>query len=79
MARPSSPRALRLAVAALALLGAACGGGGGRGGPVHPPVAALLPDFSLPDVNPASARFGDDVSPRQYLTQASAWYFGHAT
>lgn len=38
-----------------------------------------LPDFQLEDVNPASARFGEVISPRDYLDQASAWYFGHAT
>lgn len=37
------------------------------------------PDFQLPDVNPASARFGESVSPRDYLDQTSAWYFGHST
>ncbi|MEO8495831.1 MAG: hypothetical protein ABI614_12220 [Planctomycetota bacterium] len=38
-----------------------------------------LPDFHLADVNPASARFGETVSPRDYLSQVSAWYFGHST
>ena len=38
-----------------------------------------LPDFQLEDVNPASARFGETVSPRDYLSQVSAWYFGHST
>ena len=37
------------------------------------------PDFQLEDVNPDSARFGEDVSPRDYLSQVSAWYFGHST
>ena len=37
------------------------------------------PDFQLEDVNPASARFGETVSPRDYLSQVSAWYFGHST
>ena len=37
------------------------------------------PDFSLEDVNSASERGGDTVSPRDYLGQTSAWYFGHAT
>ena len=36
-------------------------------------------NFSLPDVNPASATYGQDVSPRDYLGQVSAWYFGDAT
>jgi hypothetical protein len=38
-----------------------------------------LPDFALSDVNPASGTFGQAVSPRDYLQQVSAWYFGHAT
>lgn len=38
-----------------------------------------LPDFSLPDVNPQSPRSGESVSPRDYLGQVSAWYFGHST
>lgn len=35
-------------------------------------------DFSLVDVNPASARSGQNVSPRDYLGHVSAWYFGHS-
>lgn len=38
-----------------------------------------LPDFSLPDVNTSSRRRGitaQPVSPRNYLHQATAWYFG---
>ena len=35
--------------------------------------------FELPDVNPNSATHETDVSPRDYLDQVSAWYFGHAT
>lgn len=38
-----------------------------------------MPDFALTDLNPASARSGEIISPRDYLDQASAWYFGHAT
>ena len=38
-----------------------------------------LADFSLEDVNPTSPRFGQSVSPSDYLGQVSAWYFGHAT
>jgi hypothetical protein len=37
------------------------------------------PAFQLEDVNPASPRFGESVSPRDYLSQVSAWYFGHST
>jgi hypothetical protein len=36
-------------------------------------------DFALVDVNPASASHNQPVSPRDYLQQVSAWYFGHAT
>ena len=36
-------------------------------------------DFSLPDVNPNSASFQAQISPRDYLQQVSGWYFGHAT
>ena len=39
----------------------------------------LMPDFTLVDVNPNSGRYQMDVSPRDYLGQRSAWYFGHAT
>ena len=38
-----------------------------------------MADFQLIDVNSASARFGQSVSPRDYLSQVSAWYFGHST
>jgi len=37
-----------------------------------------LPDFSLPDVNANSSRYQETVSPRDYLGQISAWYFGDA-
>lgn len=42
-------------------------------------TADSMPDFAVPDVNPASPRFSQDVSPRDYLGQISAWYFGHST
>ena len=38
-----------------------------------------MPDFSLTDVNPASPTNEQAVSPRDYLQQVSAWYFGHST
>lgn len=38
-----------------------------------------LPDFSVVDVNADSARYQETVSPRDYLGQISAWYFGSAT
>jgi hypothetical protein len=43
------------------------------------PTASAAPDFSLQDVNPNSSTSAQMVSPRQYLDQISAWYFGHAT
>lgn len=39
----------------------------------------VAPDFSLIDVNPSSSTAGKAVSPRDYLGQISAWYFGHST
>lgn len=48
--------------------------------PVNPgPGAGQVPDFSLVDVNPTSATADQAVSPRDYLTKVSAWYFGHST
>ena len=44
-----------------------------------PTLGALASDFAVSDVNPNSARHGEAVSPRDYLGQVSAWYFGHAT
>jgi len=66
---------LPLALAALALLVAGCGDS--VTGPK--PGASAMPDFSLADVNPASGTFARAVSPRQFLGQVSAWYFGHST
>jgi hypothetical protein len=53
-------------------------GGAGNAGPTHGFVAEA-PDFSLMDVNATSASYQQQVSPRDYLQQVSAWYFGHAT
>ena len=36
-------------------------------------------DFSLVDVNPNSETYNQAISPRDYLGEVSAWYFGHAT
>lgn len=46
--------------------------------PKDPPWE-IVPDFSLPDVNPNSASFGTNLSPLDFLGSISAWYFGHAT
>ncbi len=56
--------------------GEAMGGSGGQSGLM---VGDLVPDFSLIDQNPASPTGGDPVSPRDYLTRVSGWYFGHST
>lgn len=42
-------------------------------------VGGLVPDFSLPDVNPASPSAGATVSPRDYAGVVTGWYFGHST
>jgi len=59
---------------ALALLATACSDD-------HPtdPASQAVTEFVLVDVNPNSATGGQQVSPRDYLQKASAWYFGHAT
>jgi len=66
---------LRFGVAALAagLLLPACDDSG-SGGPPGP-----MPDFQLQDVNPQSVSYNTAVSPRNYLTYVSAWFFGWAT
>ncbi len=38
-----------------------------------------MPDFALFDLNPNSPTSGEQVSPRQFLGEISAWYFGHST
>lgn len=43
------------------------------------PAGEQPPDFVLVDVNPASPSYMLEVSPRDKLDQASAWYFGHST
>lgn len=47
----------------------------------EPPVpdAEALLDFSVIDVNANSVRYQAAVSPRDYLGQISAWYFGLST
>ena len=41
--------------------------------------ANAQPDFHLTDVNTTSTSFDTAVSPRDYLEEVSAWYFGHST
>lgn len=48
-----------------------------HGGDVLSPSA--MPDFELTDLNPTSPRFGEVVSPRDYLQEVSGWYFTHST
>ena len=48
-----------------------------NGEPLVAPDAAM--DFALLDVNATSPSAGREVSPRDYLGQVSAWYFGHST
>ena len=71
---------LSLAISCAGFLGACTAIVPDDGGqePLEPAVDAM-PDFSLTDVNPASARFGEEISPRDYLGKVSAWYFGHST
>jgi hypothetical protein len=38
-----------------------------------------VPTFSLVDVNPTSATYDREVSPRDYLKKVTAWYFGAST
>lgn len=40
---------------------------------------AAVPDFSLQDVNPNSPRYGEMLSPRDYIGQVAGFYFTHAT
>lgn len=41
--------------------------------------ANAMPDFTMVDINPASTRYNQSISPRDYLEQVSGWYFGHST
>ena len=52
--------------------------GPGSGGALDISDDALA-DFSAVDANPNSARFQEAVSPRDYASQVTAWYFGHST
>ena len=66
----------------LALLLVAAAGGCGDddpAGPGSPAAGEQAPDFALPDVNPTSGTYQQQVSPRDHLEKVSAWYFGHAT
>lgn len=55
------------------------GSGGSFPLPIPEGEGDPLPAFELEDINPASDRFGETISPRDYLSQVSGWYFGHST
>jgi hypothetical protein len=38
-----------------------------------------VPDIALEDVNSFSPLFGTKISPRNFLDEVSAWYFGYST
>ena len=38
-----------------------------------------LYNFTLPDVNPFSSSYGNDITPSDYLGQVTGWYFIKAT
>ncbi len=80
VSRPLRP--LASLVLALAVTAAGCGGDDTSGPTPTPPGQPgpdAVADVSVPDVNDTSPRFGELVSPRDYLGKVSAWYFGHAT
>ncbi|MFM2160905.1 MAG: AhpC/TSA family [Pseudomonadota bacterium] len=41
-------------------------------------VGDVAPDFSLLDVNPASASYGEALGPSSFEGRVVLWYFGHA-
>ena len=43
------------------------------------PTGGVVSDFALEDANTTSPLYDTPVSPRDYLTKISGWYFGHAT
>ncbi len=46
--------------------------------PAPDPTGTVVSDFSLEDENTTSPLYGTPVSPRDFLTKISGWYFGHA-
>lgn len=71
---------LLLACAAPDNGGSSDGGETGTGDTGGSALVGTLPaDFALPDLNPGSDRHGDTVSPRDYLTRVSGYYFIHST
>jgi hypothetical protein len=43
------------------------------------PAPDAVANWSLPDLNPGSSRFGEAISPRDYLSRVSGFYFVRAT
>jgi hypothetical protein len=43
------------------------------------PAPDAVADWSLPDLNPGSSRFGETISPRDYLSRVSGFYFVRST
>ena len=80
---------LPLLLLATSVFSGSCGGGSsGDGRPDDgicaqpsgdPPELGVVPDFRLRDMNLNSATALTCVSPRDYLTRVSAWYWGHTT
>jgi hypothetical protein len=69
-----------IAVALLAYAGCADKGGSSDGLTGARELSQeAVPDFAIADVNPNSATYDQEVSPRDYLGGLSAWYFGLAT
>lgn len=65
--------------AAAALLAAGCGDSPSGALPYKAKTGDPVPVFEIVDVNPNSATYNQEVSPRDYLKKVSAWYFGSAT
>lgn len=64
-------------LAAVALVGCTAGTDSGAGSAA--PVGEQVADFLLDDLNSTSPRYGDAISPRDYLGEVSGWYFFHST
>jgi len=69
---------LRVISPALLLLAIGCGSGSDTP-PTETTDPLLVPDFLLEDMNDTSTSYTLDVSPREYIGNLSAWYFGEAT
>lgn len=74
-----------LGVAALLAVSLGCSGDadlaqdGERIGMTTPATGQVVPDFSLPNLNPGAPTPQANVSPRAFLNQVSVWYFASAT